>query len=156
MIIREATREDKQSIEELSVLTNASLRKVYRPTRQAIQHKATRKKLRTVLVCKTDGKLTGSVDYEKREDTLHIIGLGVHPDYQRRGIARMFIDHLINLTRRLNLSKLSLYTVKQTGNVPIFEKLGFEVIKEEPTDKATTESVTGEDLIDVYMERKIK
>jgi hypothetical protein len=48
---------------------------------------------------------------------------------------------------------LSLETVKETGNVAIFSRLGFTVVGEEPDQWG--ESVTGASLVNVRMERDL-
>jgi ribosomal protein S18 acetylase RimI-like enzyme len=49
---------------------------------------------------------------------------------------------------------LSLYTVRETGNVGIFERLGFKVIKEE--EDLYDESDRYSALTEVYMEKKLE
>jgi N-acetylglutamate synthase-like GNAT family acetyltransferase len=154
MIIRESVIQDEPAIKEVSSLAIASLRKVYRPTKEAIARKANTAKQRTCLVCVYENKVVGVVEYEKAESMLHIIGLSVYPSHQRKGIAGLFINYLGQIARKLGASGLSLYTIKQTGNVEIFSKLGFQVIKESPAQ--WVKSVTGDDLIDVYMEKMVK
>ena len=49
----------------------------------------------------------------------------------------------------LGVSQLLIHTVRQTGNAPIVEKLGFEVVSE-PEDEYS-ESATHDTLTDVEM-----
>jgi len=77
----------------------------------------------------------------------------VHPDHQRHGIARALLDHVAMLAAEAGKRALSLNTVKQTGNVSIFSRLGFVVVRETIDDDTVTENLTDEDLIDVYMEK---
>jgi hypothetical protein len=43
------------------------------------------------------------------------------------------------------------HTIRQTGNVPIFERMGFAIIHEEPARDLV--SARGESLVEVYLER---
>jgi predicted GNAT family acetyltransferase len=147
------TNEDAESVREVNAASVATLRKVYRPSQAALTRKSKRKKLRTSLVCVSQGKIVATVDYEKDDDTLHVMGPMVLPAYRRKGIARFIMDHLAEIAMQSGKRALSLNTIKQTGNVEIFTKLGFCPHRESPSE--WTESVSGEDLVDVYMEREL-
>jgi GNAT superfamily N-acetyltransferase len=150
IIIREAIDADKPAVAAVMSAATAQLRRVYRPTGSAIA----RAKAMNVrwLVAELDGQAVGALRYWREEDRLHL-GLGVLPTMHRRGIGRRLIEALADKARRQGLSKLALYTVRQTGNVPIFQRLGFATIREEPA--ADLESASGGPLMDVYMERAI-
>jgi hypothetical protein len=63
------------------------------------------------------------------------------------------VESLAEKASSMGLAKLSLFTVRETGNVPIFEHLGFKVVREEPAQDI--ESATGSPLREVYMERTL-
>jgi len=155
MIIREPGESDAEAIREVKGLAVARLRKVYRPTEAAIARKAARATIRRSLVCERDGQVVAVVEYEDRGDRLHLLGPMVHPDHQRRGLARALVGHIAELARRAGKRALSLNTIKQTGNVAIFARLGFSPIREIFDQGPLAENLTDEDLIDVYMEREI-
>ena len=48
---------------------------------------------------------------------------------------------------------VALYTVAQTGNVPIFERLGFQLVSEQPDTYSM--SINGEPLTEAYLEREV-
>ena len=48
---------------------------------------------------------------------------------------------------------LELYTVTKTGNVSVFERLGFRVVSEQPD--SYTVSADGGPLMEAYMEREV-
>ncbi len=153
MIIREMTDEDAECVREVNTLSVATLRRVYRPSQAAISRKAKRDKLRTNLVCVSEGRIIATLEYEKNNDTLHVLGPMILPAYRRKGVARLIMEHLADIGRQSGVRALSLYTIKQTGNVEIFSKLGFLVLRESPDQ--WLESVSGEDLVEVYMERNL-
>ena len=153
IIVRIAKPEDSKEIQEITILTDEILRRVYRPNETALKHKTCLERRLTRLVATFDGKIAGTVQYYLSENRLHIIGLAVHPDFHRKGVARKMIDCLAEIAGRSNINKLSLHTVKETSNVPIFNKLGFEIISEEIDE--FSESDKFEKLIDVNMEKII-
>lgn len=154
--IRKAIDEDAEGIKKVVESAIISLRKIYRPTKAAYKRRKSHRKLRTRLVCIYKNKIVGTVEYEIQDDKFHILGPMVHQKYQRKGIARELVDYMSNIAANSGKRALSLNTCKQTGNVVIFKKLGFQVIKENKEDSRLAENLTDEELIDVYMERRIK
>jgi hypothetical protein len=58
---------------------------------------------------------------------------------------------MIRVAISAGVRSLSLYTIKETGNVAFFERLGFRIVREEPASWAV--SALGEnDLIEAYLE----
>jgi N-acetylglutamate synthase-like GNAT family acetyltransferase len=155
MVIREPVAADAAAIAEVRRLATAALRMFYRPRPAALARRAARATIRRQLVCEIDGRVTGTVDDEDRGDCRHICGLSVHPDFQRRGIARALLERLATDARAAGQRALSLYTIKQTGNVAIFSRLGFAALRETPDDPEIFENLTDEALVDVYMERPL-
>jgi ribosomal protein S18 acetylase RimI-like enzyme len=151
--VRDSQPGDMADVKTLQDLAFRPLRKIYRPTSAACAKLAGIKPQLRRLVAILDGKPVGSVQYYAVDDRLHLLGLAVHPDFQRRGIAKRLLESLSHIATSMKLRKLSLYTVKQTGNGAIFEKMGFQAITEEPD--SFSESDTFERLTDIYMERPI-
>lgn len=128
--VRTATPTDQEGVLQVEASATATLRKTYRPTKRAMANKKNIEKQLIRLVAEEDGRIVGTVQYEITENTLHMIGLGVHEAYRRKGIARKIIGCLSDIGRARSLRSISLFTIKETGNVPIFEKLRFEVVSE--------------------------
>lgn len=124
IVVRPAAPEDEAAIERVSASGVAALRETYRPNDDAIASKP-HSLPRLVAVC--DGELVGTVEYLLREDRLHLMGLYVLASHRRRGVGRALVDALHDLA---GARKLSLRTIRETGNVPIFERLGFAVVEE--------------------------
>lgn len=156
VIIRKPGAADEAAVRGVSEAAAESLRRVYQPTGAALELKAARRAHRNRLVCEVDGRIAGTIEYEERQECLHLMGPMVHPDYQRRGVAKCLVEHLCAFARDRGLSALSLYTIRQTGNVPIFQRLGFEVIHEDPALPSSLVSVTGAPLTEVHMERRVR
>jgi len=150
--VRKATSEDTTAIDEVGRLAVADLRKVYRPTPSAV--KRARAQRTTRLVAVLDGRIVGTMRYRPEGDRLHLMGPMVHPDFRRRGVARAIVESVATIARTIGAARLSLFTVVETGNVPIFERMGFKVVR--TTSAEDVESVCGLALNEAYMERPIE
>jgi hypothetical protein len=60
------------------------------------------------------------------------------------------VEFLASVARSRDCRCLSVYTIKECGTVPIYEKLGFTPLREEPAKWA--ESDRHQTLTDVYLE----
>lgn len=72
----------------------------------------------------------GVVECIVLEGEVYIQGLAVHPNHRRRGVAKELLRHVAAAAQREGKRVLRLSTIKETGNVPIFERLGFAVVRE--------------------------
>ena len=132
---------------------NSFLRKFYQPSEAAhANRKAISEKL-IRLVAVVDSRVVGTVQYYPSGDALRLVGLAVLEEYRCCGIARALVNHVLCLARRLSLVCLRVSTVKETGNVPIFQKLGFGVIRETRDGFCVTPD--GSSVVDVELEMKI-
>ncbi|HTL32777.1 MAG TPA: GNAT family N-acetyltransferase [Kofleriaceae bacterium] len=145
LLIRPAVAADEPGIAAVAESALAVLRRIYRPTPAAIARKHEQRKLpRLVAVAGTE--IVGTVEYALAEDRLHLMSLFVLASHRRQGVARALVDELAKLA---GTRPLSLNTVRETGNVAVFERLGFSTVREEVTHDLVGESV----LHDVYMTR---
>lgn len=154
LIVREAETRDESGIGEVGRMATAALRKVYRPTGVALRIGGTPHPDSGRLVAVSGGRVVGVVRYYPSDGALHLTGLGVHEAFRRQGIARALLDGLEAVAFRRNLRELALYTVRETGNVAIFRRLGFAVRSEVPTD--LFESVEQGALHEVEMVRVVR
>ena len=152
LVIRLASSEDADAVRRLSDAAVVKLRAVYVHDPQSPMP-AVRGAFERI-VAEIGGVVVGTVRVQREENRLHLIGLFVHPDYQRRGVARGMIEECTIRARAAGLGRVSLYTIRQTGNVGVFERLGFGVVSEEAARGVV--SVTGVELTDVYMELQLR
>jgi len=151
--VRPEKEDDQSGIQETDAAATATLRLIYRPNQRALANKARISTRLQRLVAVIDGRIVGTVQYHVEKQAVNVIGLGVHKDFRRRGVARSLIQSLTEIGRREKAIRLQLHTVKQTGNVEIFERLRFSGIAERKDD--FSESDRFDKLIDVEMIKKL-
>ena len=78
----------------------------------------------------------------------HIDMLYVHPDFNRRGIARALLGHLETIAQSGGLERL--YTEASTTARPVFERQGFRVLASQ------TVIVRGESMTNYRMEKRLR
>ena len=127
--VREPTPADDAAIAAVIASGIATLRETYRPTPAAVARKADLVLHR--LVASESDAIVGTVEYACNGERLHLMGLYTLDSHRGRGVARRMIDALVVIANAHGARTLSLYTIRETGNVPIFERLGFAVIREE-------------------------
>src|SRR5438309_9654292 len=123
--IRTATHIDEDAARRVEEEAFATLRSVYRPNAAAHTNLFAIAPALERLVAEDDGQIVGTVRFGVFGDRLRVIGLAVVPTFRRRGVARALIEELARVARLKGCRALVLYTVTKTGNVSVFERLGF-------------------------------
>jgi ribosomal protein S18 acetylase RimI-like enzyme len=137
--VRDAQPGDEPAIARVTESAIATLRAVYRPSAAAIARRGASSARRLVAI-DGDDALVGTLEH----DAGHVVGLFVHGEHRRHGVARELLAAIGG--------RASLYTIRETGNVTIFERLGFRVVRERPAvDYVPVGSHAT--LHEVYMER---
>jgi predicted N-acetyltransferase YhbS len=150
--IREATSGDAGEVAAVVEGAFGPLRSIYRPTGEVAARQAERAKEGTRLVAVIDGQVVATVQFDSHQEHVHLIGLAVHPGFQRMGVARRLIDWVAAYAPTLGHDLVVLDTIKETGNVPLFEKLGFRVFDESVTTLFVSD--TCPELHEVKMKRR--
>jgi ribosomal protein S18 acetylase RimI-like enzyme len=153
ILVRDANTSDILSVQRVITLAFETVRHIYHPS-PSVSAKRPQIDGSSRLVALQGGLIVGTVQYTFDDDRLHLIALATHPAYRQQGVAGQIITYLIKIGRCQHQRALSLSTIRETGNIPIFEKLGFEVLLETPAEDVI--SVRGWQLYEVYMEREIK
>ncbi|QDT44778.1 putative acetyltransferase [Gimesia alba] len=151
ILIREATSAEADEVAAVFEAAFAPIRLIYRPTAETLVRQADQHREETRLVAVIDEQVVATVEFDLHETYLHVLGLAVHPDFQRRGIAGCLLDWISNHAINLGRHTVVLETIKETGNVPLFEKLGFQVVDEAIASWCVSE--IHEQLYFVTMER---
>lgn len=132
--VRDELEEDAESVRLVDADAVATLRQTYRPNQKGLANKNRLSRDLKRLVAIAEGRLVGTLQFYLDGEGLHVIGLGVSPEFRRQGVARALLSELVERARSLRIARVMLNTVKETGNVPIFMRLGFRVTSEEPDD----------------------
>ncbi len=151
VLVREAHEPDLPSAQHVVDLAFETVRHIYRPSPAAQANRPQTQGAFRRLIALYGERIIGTVQYTFDEDRLHLIALATHPDYRQQGVARQIVATLIDIGTRHRQRALSLSTIRETGNRPIFEKMGFDVVLESPVTDLI--SVQGGRLYEVYMER---
>ena len=151
--IREKAVTDKHRVAEIIDLATADLRRVYRRATNTGTPGVNAEITPITLVAVEASLIVGVVDYCIEPDSLYIRCLAIHPQYRRRGIARALIQAIEEIANREGKLKLTLSTIKETGNPQIFTRLGFTVFKDILTE--TFEGVNGQAVTKTDMHRKL-
>ena len=153
MIVRTMTSEDQPGADETWSSALETLRETYRPTTEFLANVWTPPSDLTRIVALVDERVVGTTTYYTEKDKLHLMRFGTHADFRGQGVARAMVEYLEGIARSLGFRKLSVYTVKECGVVPIYEKLGFTVVSEESAKWA--ESDKYDTLTDVCLEKPL-
>ena len=152
-LVRMARPEDEEAVRRVGDEAFATVRSVYRPDPAAHANLSAIAPALERVVAEVDGQVVGTARFGVFGDSLRIIGLGVVPQFRRQGVARALIEELARVAKEKGCGALALYTITKTGNVSIFDRLGFHVVSEQPD--AYSISVDGEPLMEAHMVRSV-
>ncbi|BBA32002.1 GCN5-related N-acetyltransferase domain protein [Methylocaldum marinum] len=124
MEIREKTNTD--DVAEVVTLATEDLRRVYRraPTIDGFSSLDAEQEV-VSLVAVERSVIVGVVEYCREADSLYIRGLAVHPQKRRSGVGKALVREVEAIATREGKPKVTLSTIKETGNPRIFERLGY-------------------------------
>lgn len=134
LTVREPISDDEPELAEVERLATADLRKVYRPTPLALKRRSAIDSNLQRLAAVLEGRVVGTVQYRIVADRLSLLGLAVHPEFRRLGVATALVQHLERIGLDYGCKAVALHTVRETGNVAIFERMGFKVESQRATD----------------------
>ena len=128
--VRPALPDDAGAIARVDDSGTRALRAVYQPTPAAIAGARALRAGCETLVAELGGEVVGVVRLRADGDTLQLFGLFVDEAHRRRGVARA----LVAAACERAYARIALHTIAETGNVPIFERLGFVTVAVQPAD----------------------
>ncbi|MCA6285529.1 GNAT family N-acetyltransferase [Phenylobacterium sp.] len=86
-----------------------------------------------------DGVPVGLIETLTVDGALLIENLAIAPEHQRRGLGSRLVAVAEELARSRGLTALTLYTNRRfTGNIELYQRLGFEVVGEESLEDGST------------------
>lgn len=147
--VRPARSADRVALNALRDEVTSVLRRIYLPVKGGAPHRRIMPRF-DVLVAWVSGELAGTLEYTLAHETLYLQGLGVSDRFRGQGVARALVNHVADIARRYPLSHMELCTIRETGNVPVFEKMGFAVCDERPSTQFV--GATGQSVSEVIMQ----
>lgn len=117
-----------------------SVREIYTPNQDAIPVASHDLKapndggVRYDILADIDGLAAGVVSVVVDGNILRLSGLAVLPELRRQGFAKSLLKHAERLAVDAGCQSIELFTVRETGNVAIFNRLGFHVVDETVAD----------------------
>ena len=152
--VRHSTAAEAQIVQEVVAAAFATLRTIYRPNQDAIST-LDRDAYNSQQLLALDGDVAvGTVNLTIKEGAMVVSQLAVLPIYRRQSIATQLLNHAERIACDSGHTTLSLNTIMETGNVEIFERLGFRKTRQHAADWCI--SPDGNKLTDVGMDRPLK
>jgi GNAT superfamily N-acetyltransferase len=131
-----------------------TLRRHYVPLPQAQARRSSLPACRT-LVASQDAAPLGYVRFYIEAHTLHALDLAVLESARRRGIGRALMQELEQIAAREGCHLLSLWTVEETGNAALFERLGCAVVHRERSALFVA-AIGGGPIHELRLERRLR
>jgi len=148
--VREAEPQHRPETARLARRVNEGIRKVYQ-IQSDLGWRKSGSAERIQLVATLGDAVVGAASLAHRGERTHLLGLYVDPDYKGFGVAGRLVEAVTRLARQRGAKCLTLATLRETGNVPLFERLGFEVVEEHET--RIVQGAAGAAMREACMER---
>lgn len=152
IVTRLATSNDTPQIQAVTDAAFATVRDVYRPNPDAIPTSENVELDSITIVALVDGHIVGAVTIYPDAAVLIVSQLAVDPKYRSQGVARRLLQSANDAGEKLGAIQLRAYTIQETGNVAIFERLGFTVCAKAPATWCSSDRFPT--LTEVTMTRK--
>ena len=127
-------------------------RNVYLPKPDAVPTSENNSLNTTTIIALIDEEIVGTVCVYKEATALHVSQLAVVLRFRNQGVARKLLQSAEQLAIESDATELRLNTIQETGNVAIFQRLGFTVC--EITEATWCTSDYFPQLNDVTMSRQ--
>lgn len=151
--IRAARAADVAAMRQVQSVAFAQNRTVYRPKPTARAVLGGKDPQVVCLVATCGPEVIGNACYWRQGLECHLGAVAVRPEHRGRGVARMLLGAIEQTCRHQGMTTLVLKTIRQAGQVPFYEHLGFLVTAEREPDWC--ESVTGQPLQEVELRKAL-
>ena len=152
--IRAFIATDAESVQLIMTSCTSELRAVYAPKPQAeiVSANNSSPNSRVVAVDHVD-TVIGVAECIAHPFALYVQGIAVAPTHRRRGVASALLGYIATLAVDLGLPALQVATIKETGNVEVFKRLGFAVIEERTSERFLGQH--GQPVTEVTLKRHV-
>ncbi len=134
IVTRLATSNDAEEVQTVTDAAFATVRELYRPKPNAIPTSENANLCKKTIVALVNGKIVGATCVYRNVAALHVSQLAVVPKFRKRGVARALLQGAVELGIESGAIEVVLNTIQETGNVAIFQRLGFTI---QATSEAT-------------------
>ena len=124
---RQATPNDAKEVQSVIDAAFATVRDVYQPKPDAVTTSENANLDSKTIVALVDGEIAGAACVYSEGAALHVSQLAVVPKFRKRGVARALLQSANDVAIQRGATELRLNTIQETGNVAIFERLGFTI-----------------------------
>ncbi len=122
---------DTDDVAEVVALATEELRSVYRRATNVDSSVMPKTEQHVASLVAVERELiVGVVEYCRKADSLYVRGLAVHPQMRRLGIGKALVREVEAIAAQEGKPMVTLSMIKETGNLTIFERLGYYVINE--------------------------
>jgi ribosomal protein S18 acetylase RimI-like enzyme len=150
LVVRRAHTGDEVARREIMEAATRELRGTYGPRERGSQCGVAPS---GVLVALKELTLVGTAEYVLGDDHVYVQGVAVHPSYRCSGVCRALLLKAEEIAKAEKRATLAICAIEETGNVKIFEKLGFNVVGRKIAPNHVSPS--GGPVTQVVMEQKI-
>lgn len=112
----------------------ATVRSVYRPLADALPVEADSNLQHDDIFASISDCVVGTMGIAKLGSDLRMSGLAVLPSFRKRGVASSLVAHANRVAEESDCDSIRLFTIRETGNIAIFARLGFEIVAETIAD----------------------
>jgi len=127
--VRYAEHEEAEVIRSIIDIAFESVRAIYRPRPDSVSTEADPALETQSILAVFDDIAIGAASIHSDCGSLRVSQISVLPEYRGIGVCRSLLCFAQDAARDLGISQLSLNTIEETGNVVIFERLGFSITK---------------------------
>ncbi len=139
-------------IDEYTEIVDQLLKKAYETYKSLYKVKQAQGKLNfqyETIVYLNAEKPIATLSYYIKDSTVRLFKMAVHPEFQDSGIGSKLIEYVEKNIYSNELTKIGIYTLKETSNQYFFQRNGFSIISEVEADFAV--SLNGDSLTELEM-----
>lgn len=134
-MVRAFLTTDTEPVNIIMASCTRELRKVYTPKPNAENVSQSQSHSSRIVAVEHTEAIVGVAECIGRASALYVQGIAVAPSHRRCGVATDLLDFCTTLAADAGLPALEITTIKETGNVEIFLRLGFLVIAERTSER---------------------
>jgi len=88
-----------------------------------------------IVAVDNSGTVVGVAEFIIRTSEVYAQGIAVAASHRRHRVATALLSHIAALAAELSIPEIQVTTIKETGNVKIFKRMGFNMIEERTSER---------------------